>query len=168
MITDVVPILMEIKMRCSFRSSQKGVATAIIRATNKPIAIGQGIKVFIPKDSVDALTIVALLKLPVVHRQIQTYTEFGLEKYLDNILVPSDKRIIHDEKERLIDEQKDSKAQEEMLNELRKKHIDKLCNYQHGMRKHIREISSAVRRMERYINDMDYSEDDKKYLLGAG
>lgn len=87
-----------------FRTSQKGVATAIIRATNKPIAIGQGIKVFIPKDSVDALTIVALLKLPVVHRQIQTYTEFGLEKYLDNILVPSDKRIIHDEEQNLLNE----------------------------------------------------------------
>ena len=148
-----------------FRSSQKGVGVAIVRVTNKPIAIGQGIKVFIPKDGVDALTLVSLLKLPVVHRQILTYTEFGLEDHLDDILVPTDKRIIHDEKERLIDEQKDSKAQEEMLNELRKKHIDKLCNYQHGMRKHIREISSAVRRMERYINDMDYSEDDKKYLL---
>ena len=148
-----------------FRSSQKGAGVAIVRATNKPIAIGQGIKVFIPKDGVDALTLVSLLKLPIVHRQILTYTEFGLEVHLDDILVPTDKRIIHDEKERLIDEQKNSKAQEEMLNELRKKHIDKLCNYQHGMRKHIREISSAVRRMERYINDMDFSEGDKKYLL---
>ena len=87
-----------------FRTSLKGVGTAIIRATNKPIAIGQGIKVFIPKDGVDALTIVAMLKLPVVHRQIQTYTEFGLEKHLDNILVPSDKRIIHDEEQNLLNE----------------------------------------------------------------
>jgi len=42
--------------------------------------------------------------------------------------------------------------------------MTKLEDYQHAMRKHIREISSSVRRMERFINGMESSEEIKVFL----
>ena len=88
-----------------FRLSQQGIGIGIVRATGKAVAVGEGIRVICPKDGVDAMSLVALLRLPVVVRQIQAYQDFGLANHLVDILVPSDKRIIHDEKHRLGKEQ---------------------------------------------------------------
>ena len=85
-----------------FKQQSDEVSVALIRATGKPIAIDPGINVFIPNDDIDALSLVALLKLPIVYRQIRAYDKFGLEKYLQDILVPTDLRIIRDEEQRMI------------------------------------------------------------------
>lgn len=84
-----------------FSLSQQGMGIGIVRATGKAVAVGEGIWVISPKAGVDAITLVALLKLPVVVRQIQAYQDFGLTNHLDDILVPSDKRIINDEISRM-------------------------------------------------------------------
>ncbi len=147
-----------------FRMGYEVVGVALIRATGKPVAIDAGIKVFVPNYDFDALSLVALFQMPIVYRQIQAYKEFGLENYLDDILVPTDKRVICDEISRM-------KREEVVTTNLRNNYIagqeklkEKQGNYQHAMRKHIREISSSVRRMERFINDMDSSEEVKKFL----
>lgn len=147
-----------------FRMGDEVVGVALIRATGKPVAIDAGIKVFVPNYDFDALSLVALFQMPIVYRQIQAYKEFGLENYLDDILVPTDKRVICDEISRM-------KREEVVTTNLRNNYIagqeklkEKQGNYQHAMRKHIREISSSVRRMERFINDMDSSEEVKKFL----
>ena len=87
-----------------FRMGDEVVGVALIRATGKPVAIDAGIKVFVPNYDFDALSLVALFQMPIVYRQIQAYKEFGLENYLDDILVPTDKRVINDEKQRLLKE----------------------------------------------------------------
>lgn len=84
-----------------FCLSQQGMGIGIVRATGKAVAVGEGIRVICPKDGVDAITLVALLKLLVVVRQIQAYQDFGLANHLDDIFVPSDKRIINDEISRM-------------------------------------------------------------------
>lgn len=147
-----------------FSLSLQGMGIGIVRATGKAVAVGEGIKVICPKDGVDAITLAALLKLPVVIRQLQAYKDFGLANHLDDILVPSDKRIIIDEVHRL-------KIEESIISEMKsdfdaeqKRFLVKLENYQHTMRKHIREIGSAVRRMSRYINEMNFSVEEKEYL----
>lgn len=147
-----------------FRLSEQGLGIAIVRATGKAIAVGEGIMVICLKDEVDAITLAALLNLPIVTRQMKAYKDFGLSTHLDDILVPTDKRIIIDEVHRL-------KAEESIISEMKsnfeteqKKFIVKLENYQHTMRKHIREIGSAVRRMSRYVNDMNSSVEEKEYL----
>lgn len=146
------------------RSAESGVHVAVVRATGKPYAVSSGILVFCPKDDFDANSLAALLRLPIVYRQLIAYQEYGLSNHLNDILVPTDKRIIGDELYRM-------KREESVTNELgnkfavaQKKHKEKLEDYQHAMRKHIREISSSVRRMERFINDMDTSEDVKTFL----
>lgn len=80
----------------------QGIRVALIRKTGNPIAIDSGIAVFIPNENVTTQTLVALLEMPIVYRQIRAYKKFGLEKHLDDILVPADKRVINDEEQRLV------------------------------------------------------------------
>ena len=147
---------------------------ALYQSTGNPIAVethpvlgNKYFHVLCPKDGVDALHLLAILRNPIVYRQLQAYEEFGLygEKgYLKDVLVPTDKRLIMDEISKM---QKEEAAIMELKDDYvlaQKKHNTKLEDYQHAMRKHIREISSSVRRMERFINDMDSSEDVKTFL----
>lgn len=85
-----------------FEHQGDGVNVALIQATGKPVAIDPRINVFIPNDDIDALSLVALLKLPIVYRQIRAYDKFGLSNYMDDILVPTDLRIIRDEEQRML------------------------------------------------------------------
>ena len=146
------------------RSVEDGGRIAVIRSTSKPYAVSKGILAFRPKDGVDANTIAALLRLPIVYRQLIAYEQFGVVHHLDGILVPTDKRVIGDELYRMKREDTVTKELEDNYSVAQKKHKDKLEDYQHAMRKHIREISSSTRRMERFINDMDSSDEAKKFL----
>lgn len=146
----------------------------LYQSTGNPIAIethpvlgNKCFHVICPKDGVDAMHLFAILRNPIVYRQLQAYEEFGLygEKgYLKDILVPTDKRLIFDELSRM---HREKTALTELNNNYlaaQKKHTTKLEDYQHAMRKHIREISSSVRRMERFVNEMESSEEIKIFL----
>ncbi|MBP5423156.1 MAG: GHKL domain-containing protein [Paludibacteraceae bacterium] len=88
---------------------------SLYQSTGNPIAVethpllgNKYFHVFCPKDGIDALHLLAILRNPIVYRQLQAYEEFGLygEKgYLKDILVPMDKRIINDEICRMLQEQ---------------------------------------------------------------
>ena len=147
------------------RSAEHGVGVAVVRATNKPFAVSNGILVFRPKNGFDAQTLAAMLRLPIVSRQLLVYEQFGIGLHLDDILVPTDKRIIGDELYRMKREESVTKELEDNYTVAQKKYKAKLEDYQHAMRKHIREISSSVRRMERFINDMNSSDEGKKFLI---
>ena len=147
------------------RSAEFEGQVAVVRATGNPYAVSSGILAFCPKDNYDANSLAALLRLPIVYRQLIAYQEYGIGKHLDDIIVPLDKRIIGDELYQM-------KKEESVTNELadnfsvaQKKHKEKLENYQHAMRKPSQQIGSAVRRMERFVNEMDSSEEIKSYLL---
>ena len=81
---------------------EDGVCTALLRATGHPVAISSGISVFCPKNGFEALSLLALLRQPIVYRQILAYKDYGLTKFMDEIFVPTDKRIICDEKNKLL------------------------------------------------------------------
>ena len=138
-----------------FRSSQSGVGTAVVRGTNTPMAIGLGIKAFVLKDGVDALTLVALLRLPIVHRQILAYTEFGLDGHLDDILVPTDKRILYDEKQRLLTEQKMRKSYEDELVTKKTEYINEVRMRKHDMGQYIFELGNIEDLMRYYIENRE-------------
>ncbi|MBR3110725.1 MAG: ATP-binding protein [Prevotella sp.] len=78
-----------------------GVQVAVVRATGKPYAVSKGILVFSPKNGIDANSLAALLRLPIVYRQLAAYEKYGIKAHLDDILAPTDKRIILDEKYRM-------------------------------------------------------------------
>ena len=84
-----------------FKLLGKGMGIAIVRATGKAIAVGEGIMVICPKEGVEAETLAAVLKLPIVTRQILAYKDFSLAAHLDDIFVPTNKRIINDEISRM-------------------------------------------------------------------
>lgn len=144
---------------------EHGVRVGVVRATGKPYAVSSGILVFCPKDDFDANSLAALLRMPIVYRQLIAYQEYGLGNHLNEILVPTDKRIIVDELYRMKREESVSNEWEGILVAAQEKYKATLDNYQHTMRKHIQQISSAVRRMERFIKDMDFSEETKQFLI---
>lgn len=146
------------------RSVELGVRVTIVKSAAKPYAVSKGIIAFRPKDGIDAKTLAALLRLPIVYRQLIAYEQYGIGCHLDDILVPTDKRVIGDELYRMKKEESANKKLGDNFAVAQKKHKAKLEDYQHAMRKHIREISSSVRRMERFINDMDSSDEVKKFL----
>lgn len=139
---------------------EHGVRVGVVRATGKPYAVSSGILVFCPKDDFDANSLAALLRMPIVFRQLIAYGY-----HLNDILVPTDKRIIVDELYRMKREESVSNEWEGILVAAQEKYKATLDNYQHTMRKHIQQISSAVRRMERFIKDMDFSEETKQFLI---
>ena len=142
-----------------FRSSQSGVGTAVVRGTNTPIAVGLGIKAFVLKDGVDALTLVALLRLPIVHRQILAYTEFGLDGHLDDILVPTDKRILYDEKQRLLTEQKMRKSYEDELETKKTEYINEVRMRKHDIGQYIFELVNIEGLMRYYLDNRETEKD---------
>ena len=82
-----------------------GSPFAICSKRDKSIAIGKGIMAFYPKDGVQLVTLVAVLRLPIVYNQILAYAKFGLSEHLSNICVPFDKWLIDNEVIRLIHEE---------------------------------------------------------------
>ena len=86
-------------------SAQLGVCVAIVKAANKPYVVSKGILVFCPKKDLDSNTLAAILRLPIVSRQLAAYEKYGIGVHLDDILVPTDKRVILDEKQRMFKEQ---------------------------------------------------------------
>jgi signal transduction histidine kinase len=138
-----------------FRSSESGIGSAVVRGTNKPMAIGLGIKAFILKDGVDALTLIAILRLPVVHRQMQAYAEFGLAEHLDDILVPTDMRILFDEKHRLLNEAKVHQAYEDELIAKKTDYINEVRMRKHDMGQYIFELVNIEDLMRYYVENRD-------------
>lgn len=128
-----------------FSLSQQGMEIGIVRATGKAVAVGEGIRVICPKDGVDVITLAALLKLPIVIRQLQAYKDFGLANHLDDILIPSDKRIIHDETTSLL-------LEGDTISELEKKLVNQKKSVR--MRKHaLTQSLSSIEAMFNALNN---------------
>ena len=88
-----------------FVLTENEIKTALYRATGTPVAVNSSITVLIPKEGIDALSLVAQLRLPVVSRQIMAYHRCNVAIHLNNILVPANKRVIYDETRRMLREQ---------------------------------------------------------------
>jgi len=145
-------------------SVKHGVRVAIVRATGKPYAVSSGILVFCPKDDFEAESLAALLRLPIVYRQLVAYQEYGLGHHLNDILVPTDKRIIGDELYLM-------KREESVANELGGKVLAMKADYlnevrmrKHDMRPHMKQLNSAKNLLQHYVDNIDITDDVKQNL----
>ena len=127
------------------------IDVALLPAKGQPFVVGDNILALIPKGGIDMLSLVALLRLPIVIRQLGAYQEYGIGKHLDEILVPTDKRIIGDELYRM-------KKEENVYNELRDK-------FQTMKTEYINEVRMRKHDMGQYIFELTNIEDLIRYYI---
>ena len=149
---------------------QDDVKTALFVSTDNPVVVEgefinpRGMLVFCPAPGVDALTLLALLKMPIVYRQIQAYEPFGLHHHLKDILVPWNEILISDEKKRLLKEEAAFKAQKEKYEEMKTEYINEVRMRKHDMRPHMKQLNSAKNLMQHYVDNLNATENVQEHL----
>lgn len=146
------------------RSAKHGVHVAVVRATGKPYAVSSGVLVFSPKDNFDTKSLAALLRLPIVYRQLLAYEEYGLGNHLDDILVPTDKRIIGDELYRMKREETVTNELGDKVQAMKTEYINEVRMRKHDMRPHLRQLASSQRLMLHYVDNASDFEELKRNL----
>ena len=146
------------------RTPEDGVCTAILRATGYPVAISSGISVFCPKKGFEALSLLALLRHSIVYRQILAYKDYGLNKFLNDILVPTNKNLIKNETYRMNREQSMLKEQQEKFSIMKTEYINEVRMRKHDMRPYMKHLNSAKNLMQYYVDNMDTIDGVKQHL----
>lgn len=150
-----------------FKLSNDGISVAMIEATGKAVAISSDIHILLPIAKFDAISIAAMLKSPIVNRQLAAYEKYGLYGslgYLKDILVPTDKRLVHDERTRILLEQRILKEKENELAIQKTEYINEVRMRKHDMRPHLRQLASSQRLMLHYINSVSNIDELKTNL----
>jgi signal transduction histidine kinase len=148
-----------------FSQDKNGVNTALYSSTNKPVVVGGGfasvkkIKVFSPSRGVDASILLAILRMPVVYRQIQAYEDFGLNNHLKDILVPWNELLISDEKNRLHAEEEAFKAQNEKFDEMKTEYINEVRMRKHDMGQKVFDLINTEDLMRYYVENRETESD---------
>ena len=149
---------------------RNGVKTALFISTGKPVVVEgefvnpRGMLVFCPALGVDALTLIALLRMPIVYRQIQAYEQFGLHSHLKDIFIPWNKLLINDEKNKLLIEEGVFKTQNEKYNEMKTEYINEVRMRKHDMRPHMKQLNSAKNLMQHYVDNLNTIENVQEHL----
>ena len=143
----------------------EAIRTALFRSTGKPLAIGASIFdhnliwAFYPNNSMDALSLLAILNMPIVYRQMQVYMNFELYNHLDDILVPTNKRIIRDEIQRLINEEEAYKKQEKLLAAKKTEYINEVRMRKHDMGQKVFDLINTEDLMRYYVENRETESD---------
>lgn len=140
------------------------VQVSVVRATERPYAVDSGILVFRLKDDYDANSLAALLRLPIVYRQLIAYQEYGLDNHLDDIIVPTDKRIIYEERLRMKNEMSVAKDLDDKIQTMKTEYINEVRMRKHDIRPHLRQLASSERLMLHYIDNASDMEELKRNL----
>ena len=148
---------------CKFHS-QKGLLISIVQATGKPFAVDKDIVVFCPTGNFDAKSFAAILRLPIVFIQIQTYQDFGLKSSLKDILVPTDEYIINGELYRMKREENITSELGEKAQAMKTEYINEVRMRKHDMRPHLRQLASSERLMLHYLDNVNNIDELKKNL----
>lgn len=146
------------------QSAESGVQVAVVRATGKPYAVSSGILVFCPKEDFDVNSLAALLRLPVVYRQLIAYQQYGLYHHLNDILVPTDKRIIGDELYRMKREESVTNELGDKVQTIKTEYINEVRMRKHDMRPHMKQLNSSKNLMQHYIDNMSTLDDVQIHL----
>ena len=146
------------------RSVEHGVRVAIVQSTGNPYAVSKGIIAFRPKGGIDAKTLAALLRLPIVYRQLIAYEQYGIGFHLDSILVPTDKRVIGDELYRMKKEETVTNELGDKVQAMKTDYINEVRMRKHDMRPHLRQLASSERLMLHYIEESSDLEELKKHM----
>lgn len=146
------------------RSNKHGVQVAVVRATGKPYAVSKGILVFCPKNGIDVSSLAALLRLPVVSRQLAAYEKYGIEAHLGDILAPTDKRVIGDELSRMKKEESVTNELGDRVQSLKTEYINEVRMRKHDMRPHMKQLNSAKNLMQHYVENIATTENVQNHL----
>ena len=141
------------------RSAESGVKVAVVRATGKPYAVSSGILVFCPKDDFDASSLAALLRLPIVYRQLIAFQEFGLGNHLNEILVPTDKRIIGDELYRMKREESVTNELGDKVQAMKTEYINEVRMRKHDMGQKVFDLINTEDLMRYYVENRETESD---------
>ena len=141
------------------RSAESGVHVAVVRATGKPYAVSSGILVFCPKDDFDANSLAALLRLPIVYRQLIAYQEYGLSNHLNDILVPTDKRIIGDELYRMKREESVTNELGDRVQTMKTEYINEVRMRKHDMGQKVFDLINTEDLMRYYVENRETESD---------
>ncbi len=142
-----------------FKFDTKGPKLALVRATQKPIAVDNGIFVFLPNAGIDAFRLYVLLNMPLVYRQIQAIKDFGIFGNLHNVLIPTDLRIVGDEEKKALLEGETYKNHEEKLQSIKTEYINEVRMRKHDMGQYIFELVNIEDLMRYYIENRDIEQD---------
>lgn len=145
-----------------FKVDKEGVHTALLRATGKPVAVSSGITVFCANDNIDALSLIGYLNMPIVYRQVQVFSNYGVEWILKGTFVPTSKRIVLDMRERLLNEEKAYKAIEDKYIARKTEYVNEVRMRKHDMGQYIFELMNIEDLMRYYIENR---EKEKDYYL---
>ena len=141
------------------RSAESGVHVAVVRATGKPYAVSSGILVFCPKDDFDVNSLAALLRLPIVYRQSIAYQEYGLDNHLNDILVPTDKRIIGDELYRMEREESVTNELGDKVQAMKTEYINEVRMRKHDMGQKVFDLINTEDLMRYYVENRETESD---------
>lgn len=146
------------------RSDKNGVQIAVVRAMGKPYVVSKGIHVFCPKNSIDVNSLAALLRLPIVYRQLAAYEKYGIEPHLDDILAPTDKRVIGDELFRMKKEESVTNELGDKVQAMKTEYINEVRTRKHDMGPHMKQLNSAKNLMQHYVENMATTENVQDHL----
>ena len=141
------------------RTAESGIQVAVVRATGKPYAVSSDILVFCPKEDFDVSSLAALLRLPIVYRQLIAYQEYGLGNHLNDILVPTDKRIIGDELYRMKREESVTKEFGDKVQAMKTDYINEVRMRKHDMGQKVFDIINTEDLMRYYVENRETEND---------
>ena len=141
------------------RSDKHGVQVAVVRATGKPYAVSKGILVFCSKNGIDADSLAALLRLPVVYRQLAAYEKYGVEVHLDDILAPTDKRVIGDELSRMKKEESVTNELGDKVQTMKAEYINEVRMRKHDMGQKVFDLINTEDLMRYYVENHETESD---------
>jgi hypothetical protein len=145
-----------------FEFAGNGINTALIYATGKPIAVDNDIHVLYPNDGIDALSLLAILRLPIVYWQLQTYRSFGLygpDGLINNVMVPTDRHIIGDEMLKMKREESVIKEMKDKAQTMKTEYINEVRMRKHDMGQYIFELGNIEDLMRFYLENRDNEKD---------
>ena len=141
------------------RSVEHGVRVAIVRSTGKSYAVSKGIIAFRPKDGIDVKTLAALLRLPIVYRQMIAYEQYGIGFHLDDILVPTDKRVVGDELYRMKREESVTNELGDKVQAMKIEYINEVRMRKHDMGQKVFDLINTEDLMRYYVENRETESD---------
>ena len=147
-----------------FYPTRKGVATALLRSGDTPIAIDKGLFVLQPNRGINTEDLLAIISMPIVWRQMLAYKKFGLNSHMNDILVPTDKRIIQDGKYRLLLEESAYLKLKEKLEAKKTEYINEVRMRKHDMGQYIFELINIEDLIRYYIENRETESDYYKQI----
>ena len=141
------------------RSVEHGVCVAIVRSTGKSYAVSKGIIAFRPKDGIDVKTLAALLRLPIVYRQMIAYEQYGIGFHLDDILVPTDKRVVGDELYRMKREESVTNELGDKVQAMKTEYINEVRMRKHDMGQKVFDLINTEDLLRYYVENRETETD---------